>query len=414
MALILVEHDTPEPALYGAMAAIVAHQRQAAVAHLPAEFAMQKYPDAVQHVTADGALVASGLVWIERIAGLPVTTQATTARIIEEARERHVVVPIAAGLGAQGAACAALLAEACNVSIAVEHVRVEGDRSGYRINPQMNGAKDPSTWYRDRFGRFTTNGPVSDAFSPKVRIVLVGAEREHRDAYPAAIAALGDAADFAGISLEVYFVSPIGLLDKHAAEIAMEADGILLPGGSDMANVAGQVLTARASIRRETPTLGLCLGMQTMTTAVVQQTLGSVEANLAEADPSAPIRTFVPIAGNLPSIHRLGEKPIFITPDSRLNTLLGTASTVRCNHRYKLNPDLVPGLQDAGLVVAARDATGSIAEAVELNGHPFFVGLQGHPELMSRKGAPHLVIKAFLEAALSTRIRRSGRNVSTA
>ena len=111
--------------------------------------------------------------------------------------------------------------------------------------------------------------------------------------------------------------------------------------------------------------------------------------------------------------HRLGEKPIFITPNSRLNTLLGMASTVRCNHRYKLNPELVPRLQDAGLVVAARDASGSIAETVELNGHPFFVGMQGHPELKSRKEAPHPVIKAFLEAALSTRIRRS-RNVSTA
>ncbi len=57
MSLILVTHDTDEPALYGGIAAAVACRLGAGFAHLPAQLDTMRFADAVQHVTADGALV---------------------------------------------------------------------------------------------------------------------------------------------------------------------------------------------------------------------------------------------------------------------------------------------------------------------------------------------------------------------
>ena len=41
---------------------------------------------------------------------------------------------------------------------------------------------------------------------------------------------------------------------------------------------------------------------------------------------------------------------------------------------------------------------GTVADAVEAERHPFFVGLQGHPELRSRPGAPHPLLSAVVVA----------------
>jgi hypothetical protein len=68
-------------------------------------------------------------------------------------------------------------------------------------------------------------------------------------------------------------------------------------------------VSAKRRMLRPTPVIGLCLGMQTMVTAVAQKALGSHDANLAEVDPSAPLKTLTPLCEDvsLPA-HRLGEK----------------------------------------------------------------------------------------------------------
>jgi CTP synthase len=196
------------------------------------------------------------------------------------------------------------------------------------------------------------------------------------------------------------FVPPKELSSEDAREIAADVDGILLPGGSDMANVRGQILMAQAALESKTPSLGLCLGMQTMTTAVVRKAFQSSEANLAEANPSAPLKTFVPLAELSGEEHRLGDRQIEVEPNSLLGELLGRTHIIRCNHRYAFNPDLVSPLLKVGLAITAWDGVRSIVDAIELGEHPFFVGMQGHPELQSRGSFPHPVIKAFLKASM--------------
>ena len=43
---------------------------------------------------------------------------------------------------------------------------------------------------------------------------------------------------------------------------------------------------------------------------------------------------------------------------------------------------------------------GKLAEVLERNDHPWFVGVQYHPELKSTPFKPHVIFNSFTEAAL--------------
>jgi gamma-glutamyl-gamma-aminobutyrate hydrolase PuuD len=405
MTLILIEHDATEPALYGAMAGVAARARGAAFAHLPARFDQATYADGLQHVVTVGELAATGLVWFERLSTLPVPPTSSPGELLGRLREQDVVVPHHPEAAVDEAMFRYLVEEAERAGIAVERLRVSDAAGLMRLHDASTGAplEALGAWRRDRFGRL---GPVQSAprpaagERPSVRIALVGTEQDFRLAYPATLAALGDAADMEGLAVEARFIPPRDLREQDMDGLLEDCDGVLLPGGSDMANVAGQIRVAHAALATATPAVGLCLGMQSMTTAVIQKALGSTQANLAEADPSAPIKTFVPLAdeGTLP-VHRLGERTIHVQAGSRLGDMLGSTATVRCNHRFRLNPDLLPVLERAGLRVAAHDGTRRIADAVELAGHPFYLGMQGHPEFASTPDTPPPLLRAFLRAS---------------
>ena len=180
---------------------------------------------------------------------------------------------------------------------------------------------------------------------------------------------------------------------------------MLLPGGSDMADVPGQILMARGALDAAVPTVGLCLGMQTMATAVAQGVLGEAAVNLAEADPDAPLHSFVAMSEDAAlAPHRLGERATLPIPGTRYGSLPGARRWERFNHRYRLNAGLKHAFAAAGARVSAWDETGTVADAIEVDRHPFFIGLQGHPELQSAPGAPHPLLSWFVKAARAAAI----------
>jgi CTP synthase len=166
-----------------------------------------------------------------------------------------------------------------------------------------------------------------------------------------------------------------------------------------MEQVSGQIEVAQFALRSDLPTVGLCLGMQTMATAVAREVVGYNDANMEEADPSAQTKTFVRLHDEYgrPEF-RLGLRRPRIAEGSRLASILGGATRfdVHCNHRYVLDPQLHTALQRAGLRLCGLQEERDLADAIELPSLRFFVGMQGHPELMTRRGAPHPLILAFL------------------
>lgn len=403
MSLILVHHDTDSPALYGAVAAAIAATRGCGFMHMAARFDTKLHADAEQHVVASGGLAASGLCWVERLSGKPVGAVATAEAIIDAARHTDIVVPIHPAFMAEADAAPILCVAASTHTIPVETIEI-----GSHIDHFSDLATQAVLAWRDRFGRIVLEEPNA-ASEAVLKIALVGAESDHLGVYPAALACLADAADSLSLAMDVDFVDPVRFNEADAENTLQPYAGILLPGGADMKNVAGQTMVAAFALENQLPVVGLCLGMQTMATAVAWKTFGRSNANLAEADPNTSIKTFCAMAGErtpggelLPE-HRTGDQQTAPVLGTRLAALIPSGMTVRCNHRFRLNPALVADLEAHGLRVAAHGVDGAVVDAIEIVDHPFYMGMQGHPELSSRPGAPHPLLVTFLQAALCRR-----------
>jgi len=432
--LHLVEDDADTPAHYGAQAAILAEAIGATLLHLAARFDEGRFPDAIQHVTVDGALVPSGLVWSERLSGRPLSIANSAAELVSRAAGAEVVVPVHPGTDGGIAAANALATLAARNCVPVRRYRVVRDDGLTRIIERPDGAHGMARTItqarQDRFGRWSWDAPriqpglegqrvaaavgaATAALTPTpaagLRIALIGRAADQHDVYPATLAALADAAEAQSIDLNLICVSPHDLSDANAREALTAFDGVVLPGGADMTRVPGQIAAAKYGWASSVPVVGLCLGMQSMATAIARLALHTDEIGLMEAEPHVRIPSFVPIGADAadacaPRVHRLGRQPLEVTPGSRLDAILGAQRYILCNHRYRLNPELAVPLAAAGVHIVARDTSEQIADAIEAPGHPFFIGMQGHPELSSAAGMPHPLLSAFMLAA-AARIR---------
>lgn len=204
MALILVEHDTSVPALYGAAAAAVAYERNCAIAHLPAVFDTDRHADAVQHVLSGGGLGPSGLCWYERLNAGAAPASSTPEEIVAAARASDVVVPLHPAFLADQGAGARLVGLAGQGDVGVD--TVAAIVTGAVLADRANGR---ALAWQDRFGRIMPDPPGETATAQPLRIGLVGAEADHQEVYPAALASLADAADFLSLDLSIHFIDPV-------------------------------------------------------------------------------------------------------------------------------------------------------------------------------------------------------------
>lgn len=362
MSPIFVLDNASVPARFGITASLWANRLGLPLWSLRPAFAGD-VPDSHQHVARAGYCVTSGL-W-----------RSDTLR--EEVRD-------VAQLPTSDAVIVLAETDVQRIATLIGQRLYSDDRDGNLT--LRDGTQTLLRLSNDRFGRWLPS-PTTDA-GALLRIGLVGREADHRLVYPATLGSLGDAASALGFDLDVHFLPPAELSADLQELDALH--GVVLPGGSSMAAVNGQIRVAQETVARRLPTLGLCLGMQSMMTAAVRQSAGFEEAILAEVAPDAALHSFVAFAGGF---HRCGVLPFTST------LLPGNTTEMHYNHRYRFNPQFLPQLAASGMQVSAQ--TGDIVEAISLAEHPFWHGVQGHPELMSRPDAPHPLFTAFLLSALS-------------
>ncbi|MDE0717545.1 MAG: gamma-glutamyl-gamma-aminobutyrate hydrolase family protein, partial [Rhodospirillaceae bacterium] len=105
--------------------------------------------------------------------------------------------------------------------------------------------------------------------------------------------------------------------------------------------------------------------------------------------------------GDLGGTMRLGAYPAKLARGSKVHSIYGdTTISERHRHRYEVNINYLEKLEAAGLRFSGLSPDGALPEIVELDGHPWFVGVQFHPELKSRPFAPHPLFMSFIKAAI--------------
>ncbi len=232
------------------------------------------------------------------------------------------------------------------------------------------------------------------------------------DAYISVLESVKHAAWSIGRKPEIIWVDA-GTLEQpkfrsQNTKVLGKLDGILVPGGFGSRGVEGKILAAKYAREHKVPYLGLCYGMQLACVEFARNVLHLKGAHTTEIDPltSHPIihlmneqeekmknKTY---GGSM----RLGSYICRLKSESMARKLYGeSAIEERHRHRYEFNPDYRKALEAKGMIITGESPDGTLAEIVELQKHPFFIGTQAHPEFLSRPFKPHPLFLGFLKAA---------------
>jgi len=186
-------------------------------------------------------------------------------------------------------------------------------------------------------------------------------------------------------------------------------DGIIVPGGWGSRGIEGVISTIKFARKKKIPYLGLCYGMQLACVEFARNVLGKTKASTVEINPNTPdpiIHINPCQAENVKNNRfggtlRLGAYNCVIKKNSKVFKAYGQEKiSERHRHRYEFNNDYRESLDKAGLKIVGINPESDLVEMVELEKHPFFVGVQFHPELKSRPLHPHPLFEAFIKACL--------------
>ena len=276
-----------------------------------------------------------------------------------------------------------------------------------RFGLECDGA-DLSEWDR-----------VIDAkLNPKqeVTIAMVGKYMELLDAYKSLIEAMSHAGIETQTKVKLRYIDSEDIENQGVA-VLEGVDAVLVPGGFGLRGVEGKIQAAQYARENKIPYLGICLGMQVAVIEFARNVLGWSEANSTEFDKNSPH----PVVGlisewqdadgsveqrtedaDIGGTMRLGAQECQLLPGTLVHASYGKDSIVeRHRHRYEVNNQLLPQLEEAGLKVSGRSEDGALVEVVEVADHPWFVASQFHPEFTSTPRGGHPLFKGFVEAALA-------------
>ncbi len=245
----------------------------------------------------------------------------------------------------------------------------------------------------------------------RVRIAIVGKYIELRDSYISIHEALIHAGVHSEVGIDPLWVSAESV-DEHGPDRYLsEVDGVLIPGGFGDRGIDGKVEAVSYARTNDIPFFGICLGLQCAAIEFARNRLGLGRADSAEFNSKTPhpvidlmeAQTGLRDKGGT---MRLGAYPAVLASDSISLSCYKTAEiSERHRHRYEFNPAYREAFSAGGFHVAGTSPDGRLVEILELQEHPWFVGVQFHPEFKSRFVSPHPLFVGFVQACLARHCR---------
>ena len=248
----------------------------------------------------------------------------------------------------------------------------------------------------------------------EVTIAIVGKYTGLKDAYKSLNEALLHGGIANRVRVKLQWIESEVFEDEDPAPHLENVDGILVPGGFGERGSEGKILAARFARTRGVPYFGICFGMQMAVIEAARDLVGLEGAGSTEFGPCAePVVGLMTEwmrgneletrrqGGDLGGTMRLGAYPAMLAKDSQVAEIYGaTRISERHRHRYEVNTRYRERLEAAGVRFSGLSPDGLLPEIIEIEGHPWFIGVQFHPELKSRPFDPHPLFKSFIAAAV--------------
>lgn len=248
--------------------------------------------------------------------------------------------------------------------------------------------------------------------SSEVRIALVGKYVELPDAYKSIAEAFIHAGSENECKVKLDYIHSEMINDDNVDTKLSKYDGVLVAPGFGERGIEGKITTIRYARENKIPFLGICLGMQCAVVEFARNVLGLKEAASSEMVPSTPDpvidmmeeqKRITKKGGTM----RLGAYPCVLSKGSKAYQAYGKSKiSERHRHRFEFNNQYREAYEKAGMLCTGINPETNLVEIVEVENHPWFVGVQFHPEYKSTVANPQPLFVKFVKAARENQTQR--------
>jgi CTP synthase len=246
----------------------------------------------------------------------------------------------------------------------------------------------------------------------KVNIAIIGKYVELKDAYKSLDEALTHGGLANNLKVNLVRIESDYLKPKDVKNKLKKISGILIPGGFGKRGTEGKIAAISFARKNNIPFLGICFGMQMAVIEFARNKLNIKKATSSEFGPSKAsvvglmsewVKDGKMIKGtdkDLGGTMRLGSYEAKLKKGSLISNIYSsTKINERHRHRYEVNINYKDEFEKKGMIFSGLSPDSKLPEIIELNNHPWFVGVQFHPEFKSRPLAPHPLFSSFIKAA---------------
>jgi CTP synthase len=252
---------------------------------------------------------------------------------------------------------------------------------------------------------------LSKLKNPKheVTIGLIGKYIELKDSYKSIAEAIIHAGASNETTVNVQWIHSEDINEENSVQTLKNLDGILVAPGFGERGIEGKISTVKFARENKVPFLGICLGMQCAVIEFARNVLGLTDAHSTEMYPDSPYpviylmeeqRTITDKGGTM----RLGAYPCKVKEKS--NAFLAYNSeniSERHRHRFEFNNKYLNDFEKQGMKATGINPDKNLVEIIEIENHPWFVGVQFHPEYKSTVTNPHPLFVNFIKACVGVK-----------
>ncbi len=245
-----------------------------------------------------------------------------------------------------------------------------------------------------------------------VNIAIIGKYVNLKDAYKSLDEALIHGGIKNNVKVNLIRIESDKIKKNQISKIFKNVSGLLIPGGFGKRGTDGKIAAINYARKNKIPFLGICFGMQMAMVEFAKNVLKIKNAGSTELTKNVfPIIALINewnkngklIKGtnkNLGGTMRLGSYEAKLRHNSLIQKIYKSKSVFeRHRHRYEVNNRLKDKFEKKGLIFSGMSPDDQLPEIVELNNHPWFIGVQFHPEFKSRPLSPHPLFCSFIKAA---------------
>lgn len=241
--------------------------------------------------------------------------------------------------------------------------------------------------------------------SGKVTIGLIGKYIELQDAYKSILESFVHAGAMNECKVQIVNVHSEFITEENVHEKLGTLDGLLVAPGFGKRGVEGKIIAVQYARVNKLPFFGICLGMQMAAIEFARNVLNLKDAHSTEMDvqTSNPVIDLMEEQKKVTSkggTMRLGSYPCEIKEGTLAHNIYGQSPiSERHRHRWEFNNAYIQQFEEAGMIASGKNPGTGLVEIIELQDHPFFIGVQYHPELKSTVENPQPIFVNFIKSA---------------